>query len=63
MPRIKKVVAKGKDYYYIAESIREGKNVKTRIIRKLGRLNPKELEYWKKLVEEPIIEQSQSLPE
>jgi transposase len=60
MPRIKKVVAKGKDYYYIAESIREGKNVKTRIIRKLGRLNPKELEYWKKLVEEPIIEQSQS---
>jgi len=59
MPRIKKVVSKGKNYYYIAESIREGPNVKTRIIRKLGRLNSTELKYWKKLIEEPITKPSQ----
>lgn len=60
MPYLKKVVSKGVAYYYIAESIREGPDVQTRIIRKLGRLSPNEVEYWKRLLEEPIVKPSQS---
>ncbi len=62
VPHLKKVVSKGIDYYYIAESYREGSSVKTRIIRKLGTLTQEELQYWKRLIESPIIDQSKMPP-
>jgi transposase len=50
---LKKSIAKGKSYYSLAESFREGGTVKTRIIKQLGRLSPEEAEKWNLLLRSP----------
>lgn len=52
---LKKSLAKGKEYYYLAESVRMGASVRTKVIRALGSLTPEGVEYWKGVLQYPTF--------
>jgi transposase len=52
---LKQTIAHGKDYYYVAESVREGARIKTKIIRNLGHLSNEGIEYWKAVLTYPTF--------
>ena len=51
---VKKFSFHGGEYYALAESVREGKKVRTRILRKLGALSDVEAAWWKTIISTPV---------
>jgi transposase len=52
---LKKTTAHGKEYYYLAESIRDGAKIRTKIIRNLGILSKEGIEYWNAVLTYPTF--------
>jgi len=50
MVYLKRTMSRGTAYYALAESVREGKKVRTNILRSLGPLADAEAEHWRKLL-------------
>jgi transposase len=51
---VKRFSFHGREYYALAESVREGKKVRTRILRKLGPLSDVEAAWWKTIISTPV---------